>query len=79
MFSNVIISSVISLVLRDSDTDSENISLIWHSVPEDQKRNSFKGRIIDRYIVRNYINLYLFHFDSSLQLLGKVVSSKYLQ
>ena len=29
MFSNVIIRNVISLILRDSDTDLENVSLIW--------------------------------------------------
>ena len=32
MFGNVIISNVISLVLNDSDTDSENVSLIQRSV-----------------------------------------------
>ena len=43
MFSNVIISSVISLVLRDSDTDSENVSLTQCSVSDGQKTLSSKG------------------------------------
>ena len=43
MFSNVIINSVISLVLRDSDTDSENVSLIQCSVSDGQKTLSSKG------------------------------------
>ena len=75
MFSNVIISNVINLVLRDSDTDSENTSLIWRSVSEDQKTNNSKKRIVVRFIVRNYINLYLFPSDGSLQLLGKVAAA----
>ena len=37
MFSNGIINNVISLVLRDSDTDSENVSLIRRSVSDGQK------------------------------------------
>ena len=37
MFSNVTISNFISLVLRDSDTDSENVSLIRRSVSDGQK------------------------------------------
>ena len=49
MFRNVVISNDISLVLRDSDMDSENFSLIWHSVSDGQKNVQFKGRITDRY------------------------------
>ena len=37
MFSNLIISNVISLVLRDSDTDAEKVSLIRRSVSDGQK------------------------------------------
>ena len=37
MFSNVTISNFISLVLRDSDTDPENVSLIRRSVSDGQK------------------------------------------
>ena len=36
-------SNVISLVLRDSDTDSENVSLIRHSVSDGQKTCNSKG------------------------------------
>ena len=36
-------SNVISLVLRDSDTDSENVSLIWLSLSNGQKACSSKG------------------------------------
>ena len=43
MFINVIISYVISLVLKDSDTDSENVSLIRLSVSDGQKTSSSKG------------------------------------
>ena len=43
MFNNLIFSNVISLVLRDSDTDSENVSLIWLSVSDGQKACSSKG------------------------------------
>ena len=43
MFCNVIISNVISLVLKDSDTDSGNVSLIWRSVSDGQKTCSSKG------------------------------------
>ena len=43
MFSNVIISKVISLVLRDGDTNSEKVSLIRHSVSDGQKICSSKG------------------------------------
>ena len=42
MFSNVIISNVISLVLRDSDTDSQNVSLILRSVSDGQKSYNSK-------------------------------------
>ena len=52
MFCEVIITNITSLVLRDSDTDSENISLmIWHAVSDGQKKMQFKGAIIDRYII----------------------------
>ena len=37
MFSNVTISSITSLVLKISDTDSENVSLIRRSVSAGQK------------------------------------------
>ena len=40
------VNNVISLVLRNSrnsDLDSENISLIWHSVSDGQKSCSSKG------------------------------------
>ena len=37
MFSNVNISHVISLVLKDSDTDLENVSLIRRSVSDGHK------------------------------------------
>ena len=43
MLSNVIISNVISLFLRNSDMDSENVSLILHSVSDGQKTFSSKG------------------------------------
>ena len=43
MFRNVIISKVISLVLRNSDTDSENVSLIRHSVSDGRKTCSANG------------------------------------
>ena len=42
MFSNDIISNVISLVLKDGDMDSENLSLIWRSVSDGQKTSSSK-------------------------------------
>ena len=50
MFSNVILSKVSSLLLRDSDTGSENVSLIRSSVrwPENMQ---LKGCIIDKYII----------------------------
>ena len=41
-YSNVIISKFISLILRDCDMDSENISLIRHSVSGGQKKCSSK-------------------------------------
>ena len=37
MFSNVIISNIISLILRDNDLDSENVSLIRLSMSDGQK------------------------------------------
>ena len=40
-------SNVISLVLRDSDTDSENVS--WIRWPENML---FKGCVIDRHIIK---------------------------
>ena len=40
-----------SLILRDSDTESENVSLIQLSVPDGQMK--FKGCIIDRCIINN--------------------------
>ena len=43
MFSNVPISSTINLVLRGSDTDSENVNLIRRSISEGQKTYSSKG------------------------------------
>ena len=43
IFSNVIITNVISLILKDSDMDSENVSLIQHSVSDGQKTYSSKG------------------------------------
>ena len=43
MFSNVIISDVISLDLWDSDINSEKVSLIWRSVSDGQKICSSKG------------------------------------
>ena len=43
MFCNVIINNVISFVLRDGDTDSENLSLIRHSVSDGQKTCSSEG------------------------------------
>ena len=42
-FSCGMFSNVISLVLRDSDTDSENVSLIRRSVSDGQKTCSSKG------------------------------------
>ena len=36
-------SNVISLVVKGSDTDSENVSLIWHSESDGQKTCSSKG------------------------------------
>ena len=50
MFSNVIISDVIGLVLRNSDTDSEHISFIQSSVSDGQKTCSSKN-VIDGYII----------------------------
>ena len=43
MFSNIIICNIHSLVLRDSDMDSENVSLILCSISDDQKTGSSKG------------------------------------
>ena len=43
MLSNVIICNVISLVLRGTDTDSENVSLIRHSLSDGQKICSSNG------------------------------------
>ena len=51
MLSNVIMSDVISLVLSDSDMDSENVILTWFSVSDGQKNMQFKRCIIDRYIM----------------------------
>ena len=42
MFSNFIISNIISLVLSDSDTESENVNLIRCSVSDGQKTCSSK-------------------------------------
>ena len=36
-------SDVISLVLRDSDTDTENVNLIWHFVSVGQVKCNSKG------------------------------------
>ena len=36
-------SNIISVVLRDSEMDSEKVSLIQHSVSYDQKTYSSKG------------------------------------
>ena len=33
-----LVSNVISLILRDSDRGSENVSLIWLSEPDGQKK-----------------------------------------
>ena len=49
IFSNVIMRKhlmaclVMSASLRDSDIESENINLIWFSVPDGQKTCSSKG------------------------------------
>ena len=44
-------SNVISLILRDGDTDSEIISLIWRSVSDGQINMQFKGCITDRLLL----------------------------
>ena len=51
VFCNIMYSNIISFLLRDSDTDSENVSLIRRSVSECQKTCSSKG-ITDRYIMK---------------------------
>ena len=62
MFSNVIISNVISLVLRDSDTDSENVSVIRRSVSDGQISCSLKCvSLIGKYY--NQIPLYYGHIS----------------
>ena len=43
MLCNVIISDVVRLVVRDSDMDSEDVSLIQSSVSEGQRKCSSKG------------------------------------
>ena len=52
MFTNVIISDVIGLVLRNSDTDSEHVSFIQSSVSDGQKTCSSKD-VIDGYIINS--------------------------
>ena len=42
-FSNVIINNFISLVRREIDTDSENVSLVWHSISDGQETCSSKS------------------------------------
>ena len=54
MFSDVIISNVISLVFMDSDTDSENDGLIRRSVSDDQKTCNVKG--VSLIITNMFIN-----------------------
>ena len=52
-------SSVISLVLRDSDTDSENVSFIRRSVSDGQNTCSSKGVsliVIRKAMIRNQYN-----------------------
>ena len=51
VFCNIMYINVISFVIRDSDKDSENLSLIWRSVSDDQKTCSSEG-ITDRYIMK---------------------------
>ena len=46
MFSDVINGNVISLVLKDSDMDSENVTLIRRSVSDGWKTCSFKGLLL---------------------------------
>ena len=65
MFSNVIFSNVIRLVLRDSDTDSENVSLIRCSVTDGQKTCSSKGVSLILYII-NYVSMpFVFRWNFS--------------
>ena len=51
MSSNVNISIVISLVLKDSDTDSENVSFDRAFCIRWPENMQFKGFIIDTFIV----------------------------
>ena len=46
-------SSVIKLVVRVSDTDSENVSLIKRSISCCQKIFSSTGYVIDRYVINS--------------------------
>ena len=46
---------VISLVLRDSDTDAENLKLIRRSVSDGQKSGNSNGvSLIERYMVKAF-------------------------
>ena len=56
----------VSLVLKDSDTESENLSsLIWHSVSDGQKIE-FKHCILYRYIIKISIWWHVFERVSGL-------------
>ena len=66
MFSNTIGLSP-SLVLKDSDTDSENVSLILPSVSAGQKRCNSKGCIIDKHKIKNDNALTIFLLTKAVE------------
>ena len=54
MFSNVIISQNIRIVLRDSDMDSEDVRLIRRSVSDSQK-HAGQRVLTNRYIIKTML------------------------
>ena len=54
MFLAACFSNVISLGLRDSDTDSENVSFFTRRSLSDGENLQSKGRIIDRYVINTH-------------------------
>ena len=65
-------SDVISLILRDSDTNSENVSLRGGSVSDGQKKCSSKY-IIDRDIINSKESWIVFHIEHILLHLAIII------
>ena len=56
------VSYAISLVLRECDTDSENVSLKWLYV-SDGRKHKFIGCLIDSYIIKQPTILFSFYLQ----------------